>query len=240
MARKGNPISVRLDLNRSSDSSRFKRIWVLLFFLFTDYCIGKKIDCFLGSQGLFMILGCGINVLLQRLCWPFPSFIIHYMTGAPGDAPFDLNQPDAAATEEHGDPGGTSRNEASSSSVSTSSEDSSSVDQASGSREKSALDQRKEELIMENLQERKGDLADDQRVSDVRKAVEADFDVSTKADEFELIEEMKKEAGAKKEDCPATNSAFHGIREYQGHVQDGRGGGKPNDCSNREGGKTHE
>lgn len=49
---------------------------------------------------------------------------------------------------------------------------------------------------------------------------------------------MKKEAGAKKEDCPATNSAFNGIREYQSHVQDGRGGGKPNDCSNREGGKT--
>ena len=49
---------------------------------------------------------------------------------------------------------------------------------------------------------------------------------------------MKKEAGAKKEDCPATNSAFNGIREYQSHVQDGRGEGKPNDCSNREGGKT--
>lgn len=48
---------------------------------------------------------------------------------------------------------------------------------------------------------------------------------------------MKKEAGAKKEDCPATNSAFNGIREYQSHVQDGRGGGKPNDCSNREGGR---
>lgn len=112
------------------------------------------------------------------------TFIIHYMTGAPGDAPFDLNQPDAAATEEHGDPGGTSRNEASSSSVSTSSEDSSSVDQASGFREKSALDQRKEELLMENLQERKGDLGDGQRIYTVRQTVETDLHVTNKGEEF--------------------------------------------------------
>nr|YP_010127572.1 hypothetical protein KQ602_mgp28 [Bougainvillea spectabilis]QPP04896.1 hypothetical protein [Bougainvillea spectabilis] len=103
MARKGNPISVRLGLNRSSDSSRFKRIWVLLFFLLTFYYFFLHFDWFFWSKGLFMILGCGINVLLQRLGWPFPSFIILYMTGAPGDAPVDLNQPDAAATEHHGD-----------------------------------------------------------------------------------------------------------------------------------------
>lgn len=152
------------------------------------------------------------------------TFIIHYMTGAPsGDAPFDLNQPDAAATEEHGDPGGTSRNEASSSSVSTSSEDSSSVDQASGFREKSALDQRKEELLMENLQERKGDLGDGQRISTVRQTVETDLHVTNKGEEFEFIKQIEKETGAKKEDCPVTNSTFNEIQYYQSQIQDGKG-----------------
>jgi len=104
---------------------------------------------------------------------------------------------------------------------------------ASGSPEKSALDERKEELLLSNIEEKKGDLGTGQRLSDVRKEVETDFHITTKGQEFELIKEIQKEAGAKKEDCPATNCAFNSIKEYQSHVQDGRGGGKPNDGNNR-------
>lgn len=89
--------------------------------------------------------------------------------------------------------------------------------------EKSALDDRKEELLLSNIIEKKGDLADGQRISDVRRAVEADFNVSTTGQEFELIKEIQKEAGTHKEDCPATtNSALNQIREYQSNVQDRR------------------
>jgi hypothetical protein len=57
--------------------------------------------------------------------------------------------------------------------------------------------------------------------------VEADFNLTTKGEEFSLIEQMKKEAGAQKEDCPATKSAFNEIKDFQ-----------TNDCSNRGGEKT--
>jgi hypothetical protein len=150
---------------------------------------------------------------LQRAVAPFPHASGGGMSGSEGNL-----------GGSSGDPGGTSWNEASSASVSTSSDDSSSVDQASGFREKSALDQRKEELLMDNLKERKGDLGDGQRISTVRQTVETDLHVSNKGQEFELIKQIEKETGAKKEDCPVTNSTFNEIKEFQSKIQDGTGG----------------
>ena len=60
-----------------------------------------------------------------------------------------------------------------------------------------ALDQRKDELLVENLKERKVDLGDGQRVSQVRQGVEDYFHIETKADEFILIKELEKEVKAK-------------------------------------------
>lgn len=98
----------------------------------------------------------------------------------------------------------------------------------------SALDERTEELINTNLEKRKGALADGQEVSEVRQAVEKDFFVKNKADEFYLIKKMEKEAESSSDDCPVTNSAFNEVKEYKSKIQDGRGGGRPYDCSSQE------
>lgn len=100
------------------------------------------------------------------------------------------------------------------------------VDKASDSGEKSepsALDQRMEELLTENLQKRKGALADGQEIAEVRQAVEDDFQISTKGEEFELVKELENEVKEKdkKEDFP---SAFNEIKDFSSKVQDGKGG----------------
>nr|YP_010144808.1 hypothetical protein KYW51_mgp17 [Mirabilis jalapa]QQL93535.1 hypothetical protein [Mirabilis jalapa] len=119
MVRKGNPISVRLGLNRSSDSSRFSegdranRILVLLFifvFILTiSYwvCAHYQLDFSrIFRRLLFMIVGSGISVFFRRLGWGLPplfSSLIISMADpsyASGDAPADLNQPDADGSEE--------------------------------------------------------------------------------------------------------------------------------------------
>lgn len=100
----------------------------------------------------------------------------------------------------------------------------------------SALEERTNELIQENEKERKGDLGDGQRVSEVRQAVEEDFEIGTKAEEFTLIKEFEAEAqgGSKRniqEDLPATKSVFNQVKEFENGIQDG---GKPNFFSNQE------
>ena len=93
------------------------------------------------------------------------------------------------------------------------------------------MDQRKEELINENLQKRKGALGDGQEVSEVRQALEKEYNIHNKGQEFELIKEMEKETKSSKKDAPVTNSTFNEVKEYESQTQDGRGRGRPNDPS---------
>lgn len=95
----------------------------------------------------------------------------------------------------------------------------------------SALEERANELIQENFEERKGDLGDGQKVSEVRKEVKQDFNIKTKGEEFSLIKQLEKEVQAKNEPSPVTNSAFNEIRQHEAQIQDGRGGARPHDCS---------
>lgn len=89
----------------------------------------------------------------------------------------------------------------------------------------SALDDRANELRNANLKDRKGALAEGQDVSEVREAVKDYFFIKTKAEEFKLIQQMEKERGVQKEgECPAT---LNEIKDYESHIQDGRGGGRP-------------
>ncbi|KAL6995095.1 hypothetical protein U1Q18_005231 [Sarracenia purpurea var. burkii] len=92
----------------------------------------------------------------------------------------------------------------------------------------SALKERTNSLIEENLRGRKGDLGDGQTVDEVRKAVEQDFNIATKGEEFSLIKELEKEVQAKTKNdpSPATNSAFNEIKEHEAQTQEGRGGGR--------------
>lgn len=98
----------------------------------------------------------------------------------------------------------------------------------------------KNELILENLKEKRGDLGDGQRLSEVGNKVENDFQITNNVEKLELIKQMEKETCTKKEDSPVTNSTFNEVRDYESKIQDGRGGGKPFYCSNREEGKTDE
>ena len=67
MARKGNPISVRLDLNRSSDSSRF-RVLVLCFTLIGLVCLVCQVDINLIISSLkSIVLRKSLYFLLSRL-----------------------------------------------------------------------------------------------------------------------------------------------------------------------------
>lgn len=95
----------------------------------------------------------------------------------------------------------------------------------------SALDERKEELIQDNLQKRKGALGDEQEVSEVRQRVEHDLNIQSKGEEFELIKQLEKEVKAKNEPSPVTNCTFNEIKEHEGKIQHGKGGGRPNDYS---------
>lgn len=70
--------------------------------------------------------------------------------------------------------------------------------------EKSALDERKEELLLENIKGMAKEFL----------ACEKPWKrISIYKQEFELIEDMKKEAG--EGDCPVTRSAFNEIRDHQ-------------------------
>ena len=42
------------------------------------------------------------------------------------------------------------------------------------------------------------------------------------------------ETGSKKEDCSVTKSTFNEIQFFESQSKDGRGGGRPNDCSSQE------
>lgn len=77
--------------------------------------------------------------------------------------------------------------------------------------------------MVTNLQERKGDLGKGQAVSEIREAVEEDFYVQTKGQEFELIKQLEKEIDTKNASSPATNSAFNCIKDHEGRIQDGKG-----------------
>jgi len=58
----------------------------------------------------------------------------------------------------------------------------------------------------------------------VRKAVEQDFQIQNKGEEFQLIKIMEKETN-KEGDCPVTKSAFNEVKDYASQIQDGKGGG---------------
>jgi hypothetical protein len=97
--------------------------------------------------------------------------------------------------------------------------------------EPSALEQRAQELLQENLEERKGALAKGQEIPQVRKAVEEDFHVHTPAQHFDLVQQLEVEKGKEIAKCPATKSTFNEIKDFQGKVQDGFGGKNPRDSS---------
>ncbi|CAK7324357.1 unnamed protein product, partial [Dovyalis caffra] len=79
-----------------------------------------------------------------------------------------------------------------------------------------------------NLERRKGALGDGQEVSEVRKAIEEDYNIQSKVDEFKLIKQMEQEAGSKKEDCPVTKSTFNEVKDFVSAIQDGTGKSRPN------------
>ncbi|KAK7373312.1 hypothetical protein VNO80_06714 [Phaseolus coccineus] len=85
---------------------------------------------------------------------------------------------------------------------------------------------------MENLNYRKADLAEGQTKEELR---EADFhinmDGNQKVKQFHLIKQLEREQPTNEKKSPspatATKSAFNEIKDFQSHVQDGRGGGNP-------------
>lgn len=190
-----------------------------------------------------MLLCRSIHTLCTRILGlPIPCFLLPLFVNPDGvlDSGFRM-RPDSPSLSDStevqvGSPLGEERDErhgkekeANTANVSTSSKDSSNVDQASDLSEKSALTQQEEELLMANLREKRGDLAEGQRISTVRQTLEADFDITSKKKEFEFIQEIQKDMKAKKEDCPViTNSTFSSINEYQSKIQDGRGGSGAN------------
>ena len=42
---------------------------------------------------------------------------------------------------------------------------------------------------------------------------------------------MEREKNAKNDPSPATNAAFNEVRDFEGKMQDGKGGGNPKDCA---------
>lgn len=103
--------------------------------------------------------------------------------------------------------------------------------------EPSALQQRENELILENVEQRKGALGEGQKVDEVRVAVEQDCGAQGPVDRFSLIQELKAETKGT-QDCPATKSALNEIKDFQSHVQDGRGGGNHLDLTSDPKGQT--
>lgn len=74
----------------------------------------------------------------------------------------------------------------------------------------------------------------------MRQGVEQSFNIHTKGQEFELVQQMEKELQTKNKEYPVTNCTLNEVKEYQSQTQDGRGGGRPNDCSLQEKDKDDE
>lgn len=91
---------------------------------------------------------------------------------------------------------------------------------ASASPGKSALDDTVEEHLLRDLREtKKGDLGEAQRISDVRRSVERDLNVTTPGGKFELLLKLPKET---LEDAPVARSMLNAIRENQSRISRGR------------------
>jgi hypothetical protein len=97
---------------------------------------------------------------------------------------------------------------------------------ASGSPGKSALEDMEEERLLDDLQDKKGDLGEGQRLSGFRRSVDQIFGVTTPGGKFELIQNLRKETGGYLADAPVTRSMFNVVREHQSRNSSGRGGGK--------------
>jgi hypothetical protein len=98
---------------------------------------------------------------------------------------------------------------------------------AEANSEPSALDLRKEDLILANLKARKGEVAEGQKVAEVRAALENDFSIHTKPAEFLLVKQMETEVGlSKKDKSPATTSIFNTVRDFVCKNVDGTGNPK--------------
>ena len=126
----------------------------------------------------------------------------------------------------------------------------------------SALDQRADELLDKNLEALKTALGEGERISEVRETIKENFDVKNPGEEFELIKNMEREVNLnknkcegeksiqiqsslnevteKKRECPITKMELNEIKNHEALTQDGKGGGKPTDCSFQEKGKADE
>lgn len=93
---------------------------------------------------------------------------------------------------------------------------------AKSSKEPSALQERAEELLLENLQERKAALVEGEPIAEVREAVENDLKVTDKVKEFQLIQDLQKEQNLNP-NCPGTKSALNEIKDFSGRAQDWKG-----------------
>jgi hypothetical protein len=82
------------------------------------------------------------------------------------------------------------------------------------SRDKSALEETIEDFILSNLKDKKGDLGDGQRLSNIRREVENNLDVHSNPQRFSLCEKIKKEA-KKDTDNPVTKFTFREVEAYQ-------------------------
>lgn len=103
---------------------------------------------------------------------------------------------------------------------------------SSGSANLSALEERANDLIIEKMERwEKSDIAEGPEKTALLNAVEDGNAVTNVTDLFKTIQELKTEKECPNKDSPLTNTALNEVKDYQSHVQDGRGGGKP---SNRE------
>jgi len=191
------------------------RISIVVVSVFTIgylFCLVFGIDLSLIFGKLkSMLLVRSFRVLVSRLLgWEVPIFVLVFFVGLELDSSLHMQDPAGAlaaanpAAEQPFDvPSGAST---------------------------SALEARAEELIITNLLQRKGALGGGQEVSEVRQALEAHFDVHSKPEQFQLIRQMERELTPteNEEKPPVTTVSLNEVKEYESHIQDGRGGGKPN------------
>ena len=123
----------------------------------------------------------------------------------------------------------------------------------------SALDQRADELLEKNIKSLKTSLGEGERISEVRETIKENLDVKNPGEEFELIKNIEREVNLndkkcegekmqsslnevteKKGECPITIIELNEIKNHEALTQDGKGGGKPTDCSFQEKGKADE
>lgn len=102
---------------------------------------------------------------------------------------------------------------------------------SSGSANLTALEQKANDLILDNLEIRKTEKAEGQDTHALRRAVEQGNNICNVPDLFQAVQELKAEKERPMKESPFTNTALNEVKDFQSHVQDGRGGGKP---SNRE------